>query len=1615
MASSFYPTKRTIILTLLICTIIKIFSPNTIYSFIYLIQLGTLSIGGLLALNLVVLYIYVTYFISPTRIGQDSRNKTELEDFRPLRFTHKAIWSRIQQQRIKENNKASSCLIDGNQAISNTFNELVSYVIRDFIQSWFSNISTPNEVSFSLSVDHIIRSAADSLKHRLEQVDTMSFLLNRLIPRVTAHISEFRAAEVALRGRFLERSVTESYELDLLLASHYRGGKLHPALTTAAMTTKPTEVAYLRQLMDRLLPKLVDSDQIDCAPVRIIIREMATCALLQPIMTMLADPDFWNQTIDTQLGNVLREQKMVRQLREVLDRHSNDMDTLNNYIESDNSQLLDPNFSSSSKQSENSQRKIGPISQFSSTFLGMGTDDDVAWDDQDFDPEKSKRRQGYRSSRMGRRTFQEFLKIIEEEKNILDLKRVRNDVVTQIRKKKALIMDRDPEEVIDGEKVEDLIVYVNRLSVAKKRVDKRIATLSGEHIDFKTSASNFFGVGKQRSKQPPQSPGFSLHDILTNTTGLSYFMEFMDRRGDMVKLQFWLIVEGFRSSDNDGSKRDDQTFLQDVKMVYDMYFSANSPHRLIVTDHLTKDLYDSIQHCEQSIKTNQTEKNTEVFNDMRSRVYRIQQHVFWQLEKEHFPYFKRSDLYFKFLASTPTPDTNAPGRRSLDEPTVYRRSSSVGSKERHHRPVSHESVVSSHTTKQTQNELVSHTGIVIERTTSARMATKRTPWRATNSNETSNSDTEIDIREKKRPLSASENLLAPNEQKIDITASTSQTPRQKGHTRTISDNVSNGTSKFLLFGRVLGTANEWWNPAEILSSQKKLQPIKRNSIHGSIKSTDTEYPDTDEDLNKSVTTLDGLPQSPLPPPLPPTSSSHPSRNLIRRNTVDAVEAELQSIIGGNESSSSNNNDNDIDTSDNNNVDYHRKPTTPSPPNSTSSTSSLYRSSTLLLSGTKGNVKSGTADPVANSDTLTSWVSSVGDSKKLTQVIHDQWKNDKSTTKRNQTNGKNKKPVSNQQQQQQQQQQLTIDKTMDENTIDNIYLAPPGDLLLSDKVKKLSDDMDKLLQQESIVDELIKKAEIKGKTEELRILIKSKNMFRRELEQMQYQKSQYELQESENVLTPDRTKINITSSTIGTDQSGDFALYVIEIQQVGMDGNYASGWIVARRYSEFFELHQKLKTIYPNVKMIEFPAKWPLLKLQKSFVEARRINLERYLKKLLEHPDICQSEALRIFLSQQNIFVPGPSPPVQQQHPWSPSTFYQDTALTSFGFMPSLYGSDMKSNEDTVVSPKSSSSTQSILSIRSLTGQPSSQPQQQQQKYNNNGDLSNSIGSINELNKNKKPNGFMRHIYNTVAAGIDDMFVGPSMLDLITQRLGEQVMGFSADNNDANLPTNAEHSSSSLSPSHSSGPTSHYYQKSTSHHHEEEGLTAGDMNYESTQSTSVTPPIGSELKQVDMEGITKFTEPLCDLFIEMFELKEKNNWLRRQAVVIILQQILGGTIERKLRDTVKYLGSDSMIVFYLRKILDSLWPEGAKLTFKTPRKSDEKLHTKEEANRKLSTWLPDLLGNMVGRQNARRGARRLFSVLQNQRLNQHLVYILLDEVIAVLFPDLDETPNVKQQH
>jgi len=127
-------------------------------------------------------------------------------------------------------------------------------------------------------------------------------------------------------------------------------------------------------------------------------------------------------------------------------------------------------------------------------------------------------------------------------------------------------------------------------------------------------------------------------------------------------------------------------------------------------------------------------------------------------------------------------------------------------------------------------------------------------------------------------------------------------------------------------------------------------------------------------------------------------------------------------------------------------------------------------------------------------------------------------------------------------------------------------------------------------------------------------------------------------------------------------------------------------------------------------------------------------------------------------------------------------------------------------------------------------------------------------------------------------------------------------------------------------------------------------------------------------------------------------------LRRHAIVIILQQVLGGTIERKLREIVKSYLDESHLMTFIKLFRDELWPGGDLKTSSAIRTPEEKLRTRDEANRKLSSLFPELAANMIGRSNARRGARRIFAVLQNRRLNQHIAYTVVDEIFSSLFPE-----------
>uniref|UniRef100_A0A672QD48 Sorting nexin-25-like n=1 Tax=Sinocyclocheilus grahami TaxID=75366 RepID=A0A672QD48_SINGR len=146
------------------------------------------------------------------------------------------------------------------------------------------------------------------------------------------------------------------------------------------------------------------------------------------------------------------------------------------------------------------------------------------------------------------------------------------------------------------------------------------------------------------------------------------------------------------------------------------------------------------------------------------------------------------------------------------------------------------------------------------------------------------------------------------------------------------------------------------------------------------------------------------------------------------------------------------------------------------------------------------------------------------------------------------------------------------------------------------------------------------------------------------------------------------------------------------------------------------------------------------------------------------------------------------------------------------------------------------------------------------------------------------------------------------------------------------------------------------------------------------------------------------EPCFMLIGEIFELRGMFKWVRKTLIALV-QVTFGRTINKQIRDTVNWIFSEQMLVYYINIFRDTFWPSGKLAPHNKSRSESERRETKERAQQKLLDNIPDALQNLVGQQNARYGIIRIFNALQETSANRHLLYILLEMLLKELYPEL----------
>nr|XP_055132528.1 sorting nexin-25 isoform X5 [Symphalangus syndactylus] len=146
------------------------------------------------------------------------------------------------------------------------------------------------------------------------------------------------------------------------------------------------------------------------------------------------------------------------------------------------------------------------------------------------------------------------------------------------------------------------------------------------------------------------------------------------------------------------------------------------------------------------------------------------------------------------------------------------------------------------------------------------------------------------------------------------------------------------------------------------------------------------------------------------------------------------------------------------------------------------------------------------------------------------------------------------------------------------------------------------------------------------------------------------------------------------------------------------------------------------------------------------------------------------------------------------------------------------------------------------------------------------------------------------------------------------------------------------------------------------------------------------------------------EPCFMLIGEIFELRGMFKWVRRTLIALV-QVTFGRTINKQIRDTVSWIFSEQMLVYYINTFRDAFWPNGKLAPLTTIRSKEQSQETKQRAQQKLLENIPDMLQSLVGQQNARHGIIKIFNALQETRANKHLLYVLMELLLIELCPEL----------
>ncbi|XP_077979944.1 sorting nexin-14-like [Glandiceps talaboti] len=166
------------------------------------------------------------------------------------------------------------------QRVDVAISEILELVLKNFVYIWYNDLGQDEQ--FVTTLRHSLRYAVAVVLRRARKVDIPRLLIDKIFKAGLSHLDCFIKAKKGADNRQDIQQLT----LDKL-EQH-----LH-----CAMTSRKSELQYLRKMMEALLPHIFPRQVLECKSIAALVREVLAGSVVLQGMDVIADPDIINKLL----------------------------------------------------------------------------------------------------------------------------------------------------------------------------------------------------------------------------------------------------------------------------------------------------------------------------------------------------------------------------------------------------------------------------------------------------------------------------------------------------------------------------------------------------------------------------------------------------------------------------------------------------------------------------------------------------------------------------------------------------------------------------------------------------------------------------------------------------------------------------------------------------------------------------------------------------------------------------------------------------------------------------------------------------------------------------------------------------------------------------------------------------------------------------------------------------------------------------------------------------------------------------------------------------------------------------------------------------------------------